>query len=266
MRLIKLNALILLLPFLLQGQWQKIADGLYLGRFTSPEMKATKAPKITIVKINPGKFQFKLLSVSQLNHRPLTARQWAKRYRLIAVTNAGMFATDFKTHVGYMKNFEHINNSQVNHYRSVAAFNPYDSDKFPFMIFDLDRISFDQILKDYQCLIQNLRLIRRPRENRWKPQSRRWSEAALGQDKNGNVLLIFSRAPRSMYDFNNLLLSLPIDLVCAQHLEGGPEASLFFKYGDVEMRLMGSYETGFNENDDNGQFWPLPNVLGVTQK
>jgi hypothetical protein len=50
------------------------------------------------------------------------------------------------------------------------------------------------------------------------------------------------------------------------YLEGGPEASLYVKDGDFEAMHIGSYETGFNENDDNHTFWALPNIIGVRRK
>ncbi len=65
-------------------------------------------------------------------------------------------------------------------------------------------------------------------------------------DQEGNILFIFSRTPFSMHDLNNILIELPIKIDCAQHLEGGPEASLFFDYDGLLMEQMGSYETGFN--------------------
>lgn len=97
-------------------------------------------------------------------------------------------------------------------------------------------------------------------------QQKKWSEAALGEDKSGNVLFIFSRAPFSMHDFNQELLGLGIDIVAAQHLEGGPEAQLYFKIDSWELEIFGSYETGFKENDDNSISWPIPNVLGIRPK
>jgi hypothetical protein len=63
-----------------------------------------------------------------------------------------------------------------------------------------------------------------------------------------------------------MLLQLPIDLVCAQHLEGGPEASLYLSHGTKKLEIMGSYETKFNEADQNVQFLPLPNVFGIVKK
>ena len=69
-----------------------------------------------------------------------------------------------------------------------------------------------------------------------------------------------------MYEFNEILLSLPIDLQCAQHLEGGPEASLYLSHNGITIEKVGSYETDFNENDDNYAYWPIPNVLGIIKR
>ena len=89
---------------------------------------------------------------------------------------------------------------------------------------------------------------------------------ALGEDKQGNILFIFCRSPYSMHDFNNILLQLPINIVCAQHLEGGPEASLYFSYKGIVINKFGSYETQFNKNDNNDHAWIIPNVLGIAKK
>ena len=178
-----------------------------------------------------------------------------------------MFLKDYKSNVGYMKNFTHVNNRRiVSKYKSMAAFNPVNNSATPFKMFDTDVTPPRNIIKSYQTVVQNLRLIKRPGVNRWPQQKKKWSEAALGQDKNGNILFIFSRMPYSMHDLNHILLKLPIHLQCAQHLEGGPEASLYFSHNGTGLQLMGSFETGFNENSQNNYFWPLPNVLGVVKK
>ena len=96
--------------------------------------------------------------------------------------------------------------------------------------------------------------------------AKQWSEAAIGEDKHGNILFIHCKSPYSMHDFNQCLLKLPIDIVSAQHLEGGPEASLVLNHPGKKLFLNGSYETGFNENDKNQHLWPLPNVFGITRR
>jgi exopolysaccharide biosynthesis protein len=255
---------------LTNSPWKRVDDGLFIGEFetnaeTSSDSKKGQA-KILIIKIDPHKYRLKLLTASECKHSNLTVKDWSEKYKLIAAINAGMFQQDYKSNVGYMKNFNHVNNRRVSSkYESIVAFNPVNIKSHPFKMFDTDETAVKVILESYQTVIQNLRLIKRPGENRWSQQAKKWSEAALGEDKEGNILFIFSRAPHSMHDLNNILLKLPINLQCAQHLEGGPEASLYFSHNNTRIQLMGSFETGFNENSQNDYFWPLPNVLGVVK-
>ena len=121
----------------------------------------------------------------------------------------------------------------------------------------------DKIVGDYSSVVQNLRLIKRPGENRWGQQDKLWSEAALGEDTSGRILFILTRSPFTMHDFNRALLALGIGVVSAQHLEGGPEAQLYVNVGDVKLEMFGSYETSYKEDDENAASWVIPNVLGV---
>ncbi|MCK5148362.1 phosphodiester glycosidase family protein [bacterium] len=220
-----------------------------------------------MIKIDANEYGLKLFCAEERKHQNLTVRQWCQQYNLLGCINAGMFQMDGKANVGYMKNYDYKNNGRINSkYQSVAVFNPKDTTETSFYMFDIDEHNMTDIIDKYHTVIQNLRLIKRPASNRWSQQNKKWSEAALGQDKDGNILFIFSRSPYSMYNFNEILKSLPINIVCAQHLEGGPEASLFFSYNDVTIEKMGSYETGFNENDNNHHFWPIPNVIGIVNK
>jgi hypothetical protein len=77
---------------------------------------------------------------------------------------------------------------------------------------------------------------------------------------------VFSRRPYCMHDFNAKLVALPLGITTAMHVEGGPEASLSIHGGGIDLDLNGSYETSFNENDDEQKPWPIPNVLGVARR
>jgi hypothetical protein len=159
-----------------------------------------------------------------------------------------------------------LNCAGANHYKSALAFEPRIAGQPYLRVFDLDTFEIGTIEQNYESIAQNLRLIKRPGINVWSAQDKMWSEAALGEDTAGRLLLIFCRSPFSMRDLNRILLSLPIDLACAQHLEGGPEAQLFVRYGNAEHELFGSYETDFWENDNNDHAWPIPNVLGIVRR
>ena len=247
-------------------EWQVLSPGMELKFVSIHRVNTTENARITILRIDAHLWELQAIGVSSthdnINH---TAREWCEGQELTAAINAGMFKTDGKTHVGLMRFREHTNNSGVNNYQSVAAFDPHDSSSAPFHIFDLDKagVTVQSILKDYDSAVQNLRLIKRPGFNQWSKQGRMWSEAALGEDGAGRVLFIFSRAPFSMHDLNEEMLASGIGLVAAQHLEGGPEAQLYVHAGSFKLEQFGSYETSFRENDSNPTPWPIPNVLGV---
>jgi exopolysaccharide biosynthesis protein len=247
--------------------WTHCDQGLAIGEFRLPQLSVAGDSKIFIIKIDPHDYELKLLCSAQLGHGKFTIQEWGEKYKLIAAINAGMFGEDNRSNVGYMKNGPYLNNSHINaKFFSVAAFEPCKAGIPYFSIFDTDELAISEIIGSYQVIIQNYRLIKNPRINRWPQQQRKWSEAALGSDESGNILMIFCRSPYSMHDFNKLLLELPVKITCAQHLEGGPEASLYLSCNGNKIIKFGSYETGFNENDLNKWAWPIPNVIGVVHR
>ncbi len=90
--------------------------------------------------------------------------------------------------------------------------------------------------------------------------------AVIGKDKAGHALFIMSRSPYRVHNFVKMLLKLPLNLYNLMYLEGGPEASFYLNHNGTKVQQMGSYETGFNENDDNTRFWQIPNMIGVRKK
>jgi Phosphodiester glycosidase len=252
------------------ADWKFLAPGMELRWLVAKSPSPVDDPKIAVLRIDPTTWELELVGRSRTGDPAgRTAREWAKGHDLAVAINAGMFGADYKTHVGYMEYQGHVNSSWVNDYQSVAAFDPRHPEKRPpFRIFDLDEpgITMQAIREDYASLVQNLRLIKRPGTNRWRRQDKKWSEAALGEDKDGRILFVFSRSPFSMPNLNGELLSAGIGLVALQHLEGGPQAQLYLNVGDTEVEVFGSYGTSFREDDGNATAWPIPNVLGVRRK
>jgi hypothetical protein len=248
------------------SQWKQISEGLFLGEFDSPQKSELGDSKVTIVKIDPKFYSFKLLSASEHGNVCRTAKQWCVEYHLISAINAGMFQAGGIRNVGYMKNFGHVNNPKLNNYNAVLAFNRVDSTGPEIQLVDLKCLGFADVKSKYQTLIQNLRMISCQQKNTWSKQERRWSMAVLGMDATGHILFIFTRSPYSVHDFSDVLLSLPIAIHNAMYLEGGPEATLYLSSGEIELEMFGSYETGFNENDYNPVAWPIPNVIGIVRK
>jgi hypothetical protein len=219
-----------------------------------------------VVRIDPARRPLRLLSAAALGlpSNP-TAEQWAERHGLLAVINAGMFEMDHRTPTGYAKVEGRVLNPHwKTKYQALLVADPKDPSLPQARILDPECDGdVRQVAEQYRVALQSIRMIDCHRQNRWSKQPRRWSIAALASDGQGRILLLHSRSPYPVHDFNAVLLQLPLDTSRAMYLEGGPEASLHAVTAEGPVRRMGSFETGFFESDANTRYWPLPNVLAV---
>ena len=192
---------------LLAASWRTLAPG----------MELREGP-IVVLRMDPARWELALVGGASR-----TARDWARGHGLAAAINAGMYATDGATHVGYMECGGKISSKKINAYRSVAAFSPKRGSDPPFRIIDLQgRADLDRLRSRYACLVQNLRLVQRPGVSRWGPQPKKWSEAALGEDRQGRIL--FMIAPDGYFTLHELSVYLTgsdLNLDIALNLDGG---------------------------------------------
>jgi hypothetical protein len=237
--------------------WRQLEPGLELARFSTADTLAHPEGDLFVLRADPARWELRLLSAATLgDRRGRSAREWCREHGLVAAINAGMYQADGRSHVGFVSCGGEVIQEAANTYRSAAAFGCTAGDGPPFRIVDLDAASLDSLVLAYECVVQNLRLIKRPREPRWYRRDRAWREAALGEDGAGRPLLIYCRTPLTMPDFIALLLALPLDLQAAQHLEGGAEAQLHVHHPSAARDF------------DEGRWlaWPVPNVLGLVRK
>jgi hypothetical protein len=245
-----------------EGSWTGLGAGLELGRFTLVGFGPPPVP-VHVLRVDPRRWELTLHGLPSGETGGYTAREWSRRENLVAAINAGMYQEDYRTHSGYMRSDGTVFSRGTNSYLSAAAFDPVDPKNAPFRIFDLEDDALGDVLQRYRRVVQNLRLVRRPGTNRWSPQERRWSEAALGEDRQGRALLIFCGTPLPLDRLVDALLALPLELVSAQHLEGGAQAQLFVAAGAEPLELVGGYEGVFPAADVNRPARPIPNVIGV---
>ncbi|MBF0317782.1 MAG: phosphodiester glycosidase family protein [Nitrospirae bacterium] len=237
--------------------WERIDDGLFIREFDPPADPERDVRKITVVKVDPSLYSFKLLSISEYGTEALTVKEWAKRHNLVLAVNAGMYQADGATSVGFMKNFKHVNNPKIaKTYKAFFAFNPVVSYVPSVLFVDLECQNFAELKDKYNSFIQNIRMISCQQKNVWLQQAGAWSMVVLGMDKGGNVLFIFTRTPYTVHDFIDILLKLPISITNAMYLEGGKPASLYLSVKGTEIERTG----------DGVQSWPVPNIIGIVKK
>jgi hypothetical protein len=245
-----------------EGPWSTLGTGLELATFPLDPALSPGA-QLHVLRVDLRHWELTVHGLPRGESVGYTAREWARREGLVAAINAGMYQEDYRTHSGYLAADGAVLSRGVNEYQSAAAFAPVDGADPPFRIFDLDVDPLATVLPRYRRVVQNLRLVKRPGENRWTPQQRRWSEAALAEDREGRALFVFCGAPLPLDRFIDALLALPLGVVAAQHLEGGSQAQLFVDAGGRPVEVVGGFEGAFPAPDPNRTARPVPVVLGV---
>jgi hypothetical protein len=244
--------------------WRGLGTGVEYAAIAISPQPTIGDGRLHVVRIDPGKASLRPRFAAQLDGRSRTAREWCSEHGVVAAINAGMYDRDGSTHTGYLRTGDRTLSARwPASYQSILLLGPRRSNLPAATIRDARAGAGPAEFEDYSTVIQNLRLIRGPGVNVWPQSARRWSEAAIAEDRDGRILFLFSRSPFTMHDFNAMLLGHSLGIVRAMHAEGGPEASLSVHGPGIDLDLAGSYETGFNESDANPVQWRLPNVLTV---
>ncbi|HJZ86824.1 MAG TPA: phosphodiester glycosidase family protein [Polyangia bacterium] len=245
--------------------FRTLEPGLELGVFNGPT-GAVGDRRIYIVRIDLAHFTLKLLNASAPGEgRIHTAREWCARAGAQAGINASMFRDDGRS-VAMMRTRTHVNHPTLSRDQSVLAFDRLQPGHPDAMLIDRECDDLGALGRAYGTLVQSIRMLSCRRANRWTPSPRRWSTAAIGTDGRGRVLFIHARSPWPVHHLIQALIALPIDLRRAMYVEGGPEAQLYVHAGTEELERVGSFETGFNENDDNARAWAIPNVVVAVRR
>src|SRR5262249_1590004 len=82
--------------------WDVLCPGIEVARFDACPRSAFDDSKITVVRVAPSQAGLRLMSAADLHlPGPLRVEEWAEQYDLAVVINGGMFAEDWRTHLGY---------------------------------------------------------------------------------------------------------------------------------------------------------------------
>jgi hypothetical protein len=231
--------------------WRELAPGLELARFSSRNLEAAGDGDVVVLRVDPATWELVYHTAADHDGQNRNVRAWAEILGLSAAINAGMYQEDRRSHVGFLQIDGKVRNATPNDYLSAAVCGPRRRGDPAFRIHDLDTTPLDSLRIRYRTVVQNLRLIKRPGDNRWTTRDRGWAEAALGEDDRGRALLIYCQSPLSMHDLNQVLLKLPLGIVCAQHLDGNLPAQLHVRASGTTLTM------------PSGDLPPIPNVLGI---
>lgn len=238
--------------------WQELEPGLEFGEFKLADSDS----RLTVLRIDPEKFDFPLCSASEDGKGPRSLSEWASEKELAAAINASMFLPDNRTSTGYMRSGDHLNNARiVNRFGAFFVAGPKREGLPRAGIIDRDDPKWREKLDDYETVIQNYRMTNAQRRILWSPGGPHYSISAVAQDGAGRILFLHSRLPIEAYSFVQQILHLPLDARTIMYVEGGAQAGLLVQSGGLRRELTSPHAPSLLVTGNLKAV--LPNVLGV---
>ncbi|MEM1413474.1 MAG: phosphodiester glycosidase family protein [Myxococcota bacterium] len=217
---------------------------------------------LTVVRVDPGRFALRLLS-SGGRRTARTAPGWVRAEGLAAVINAGMFMPDGRS-VGFMMDRDQVRSARrPGRFEAVLGFDPREGGGALRVAGPGCGGDVDAVRSTHASVLQARKVMIDCRGHARPWRSRRYSAAMFGVDRRGWAVLLHVRTPYRMDALARMIEGLELGVRGLVYMEGGPEASLVVRHGRHRIDRIGSWEDGFNPNDDNRVFWDLPNVIGV---
>lgn len=250
-----------------QNTWHLLEPGLEFGEFQSPHVSDPVDARIRVLRIDPERFEFRLLNASAIQPNHLsTAKEWCQRYDLVAAINASMYQKDYLSSVSLMRTKGHINNPRLSRDKTILTFDRRTPEVPLLRMIDRQCENFDEWKDKYYTFVQSIRMISCTGQNVWSQQSQKWSTSVIAIDEDGWGMFIHVRFPYSTHDLINILLALPLRISRAMYAEGGSEAQLYIRSGDTEYEFIGNYGTRFNDSHKHQYATPIPNVVAIARR
>ena len=84
--------------------WRELAPGLEMTEFVPGKKSEVGDSRIVVVRADPARWEVDVVGrIRGGGSAGKTAREWATEAGLVVATNAGMFATDYFSHLGYVE-------------------------------------------------------------------------------------------------------------------------------------------------------------------
>lgn len=184
----------------------------------------------------------------ELFNPPATSRssmgQFAREQQLAVLINAAMFATDYVTSVGYMRNYDQVNNPRFNaRMQGFLMFNPKDAGS------PAAKVGRRSEIDAYHTVFQTYRMWDAQEGILWKKGASYYHQVGLvGVDGENRVLFFYHPAFVDVHDLVERIIGLGLNLRGLLYLDGGNHASLY-----LDSAIGRSWNTGLS----------LPNLLGL---
>jgi hypothetical protein len=247
--------------------WTVLEPGLEWAEIPGSIAAEEEDGLIRVLRIDPERFDFALGAATRdQDPGARSAAAWCADRDWCAAINASLYQTDHLRSTAYLRDGDHVNNGYVSRANSFLVFGARREGIPAVTLVDRQCEDWESSARDYDTVIQSIRMVSCHRGNTWSPRERRTSVAVVGIDGTGRVLFVHVRTPVATHRLIDALLALPLDLARAMYVEGGSPAQLAVRSPELTAVFTGRPDPDRWPGPGPAAELPLPNVIGVVRR
>jgi uncharacterized protein YigE (DUF2233 family) len=219
--------LILLCPGPVTAQeegWRFLAPGLHFRQMEASTASGSGSPNLFILRISPDFYRFQILYSPP---QQKSASDWQAESGATVVCNIGQYDKNFN-YLGLLVKNGFIYSRLAPNQQGLFLAEPSIAGLAEARILDLRYSAFNEEQNPYTQAAQSLMLVDRYRQVRVRRSDKTAHRSLLGQDEQGNIVIIISEGRHTLRELADFLAAVPWlrEIMC---MDGGAEAQLVIK-------------------------------------
>ncbi len=215
--------------------WQSLQPGLEMAYLEARTASGSGSPELLFLRIDPSRYRFQIL------YNPpesLSAHHWLEQSQALVVCNIGQY-DERRNYLGLLVKDGFVY-SQLAGNQSGLFMAENDDPKQPqARVLDIRYSAFDARLNPYKQVAQSLMLLDRYGQIRVRRSTKLAHRSLLGQDQQGNIILVVSHGRHTLWELADWLKQLTWlrEVMC---MDGGAEAQLAINVQGYQYNWAGS--------------------------
>ena len=218
-----------------QENWRNLAPGMEVCQISANTPSGSGSPNLQVLRIDPARYRFQVLYDPPNN---FTAATWREESRALLVCNIGQYDKNLHS-LGLLVKDGIVYSPLVANQQGLFLAETDDPSLPPARILDMRYSAFDEKHNPYLQAAQSLMLLDRYGQIRVRQSNRLAHRTLLGQDDNGNIIIMISEGRHTLWELAQYLSGVGWlrELMC---MDGGSEAQLAIKVNDYSYERYGA--------------------------
>ena len=239
--------------------WRTLQPGVEFAMLHGEPYCRRGSSDIALLRLDPAQVTLRVLHYSrEPERRPFTPIEWRRRYRALAVFNAGQYYPDLSYMGLLVSGGEPISTRPHPRFRAALVASPIEGSENA-RVLDLEHVTLARARRQWREIAQSFMLFDQRGVLRVRKTDQVANRTVVAEDRHGKLVVVASEGGYTLWEFAELLERAPLGLSHAMSMDGGHEAELCVESGRFRYANFGRWD---GATEPEGAV-PLPAVIAV---